>query len=163
MVYEAYNEQYSIQPKFLSSIYSIKCPTDASISLLSTAANLFLFVTWYYSLTASHLTSLDWTSTSIFLTAQLVTASLSLTFATTKLLSVPISPSERSDIKYTWMQSALYQNVFNLAEHLSVKRGLVLAVHTDLKVCLPRRQCQFGRRLPMLTFCYCQNVNTVPV
>jgi hypothetical protein len=39
------------------------------------------------------------------------------------VVSITISPSERSDIKYTFMPSSVNQNVANLVVRLSIRRG----------------------------------------
>jgi hypothetical protein len=44
------------------------------------------------------------------------------------MVTVAISPSERSDIKYTLMPSPINQNVINLVMHLSIRIGPVAFV-----------------------------------
>jgi hypothetical protein len=62
-------------------------------------------------------------STSILFTGRLLTVSLSLTICNCQIVvNFTISPSERSDIKYTWMPS-IYHNVINLVVCLSIRRG----------------------------------------
>jgi hypothetical protein len=39
------------------------------------------------------------------------------------VVSITISPSERSDIKYTWMPSPVYQSMIVLVMGLSLRRG----------------------------------------
>jgi hypothetical protein len=90
----------------------------------SSAANMFVTVTSYCSLT--FFTSWDGNSPHLS-SVQLIYFTYCYshpTFCNCQIAcSITVSPSEKSDIKYTWMPSHVYQDVINLAVRLPLGRG----------------------------------------
>jgi hypothetical protein len=106
-------------------------------SKFSRAAKLFGIVTWYCSLTSPSFNLFNFCLLCSSLTH---CQSLPHLCYYQTAVSITVSPSERSDIKYIWMPSSIDQNVNNLVVCVSLREGQGVLTYFPV-----REHCTFDK------------------
>jgi hypothetical protein len=113
---------------------SVPCPTDVPITYkFSTAANLFVIVTWYCSLLLHSFNFLRLILHIHFCAAHFLITSLSLIFATINSGQYHKQPLWKIEHQVYLTPSPIYKDAINLVVHLSLRRGPGVFMNTPVR------------------------------